>query len=162
MCCPELAFRSLCQLNSCWRLAHYQFFFWALINILAVSSSQTRTTPVSMRTPIYLHLEDAPVGFVPELSCWESLRLSVSAHPGREIQGRIRETKCGARRRGEALRSMVWKTSLPAPKGTWKGGQFPGGCLPGFLVVSCGQGFGSGFIPSRGHWQLNEWRRRSP
>ena len=33
---------------------------------------------VSTRAPIYLHLADGHVGFVPELSCWELLRLSVS------------------------------------------------------------------------------------
>ena len=80
MRCPEPAFGSLRQLNSCWRPVHYQFPPpQALINIFWLFRPQkSSTVSVSTRALVYLHLADSHVGFVPELSCWESLRLSVS------------------------------------------------------------------------------------
>lgn len=54
------------------------------------------------------------------------------------------------------------ETSPCTHRGTQKGGQLPQSCPPGCLVGFCGRGFDSGFIPTRGHWKLNELGRRMP
>ena len=40
---------------------------------------RSRTVSVSVRALVYLHLAGSHVGLVPELSCWESLRLRVNS-----------------------------------------------------------------------------------
>lgn len=69
----------------------------------------TGTTSVPTRAPIYLHLADGHIGFVTELSCWESLCLSVSQ---RGDTGRLRETKGGVSGKGAVLR-MSWSENIP-------------------------------------------------
>lgn len=129
MRCPEPAFGSLCQLNSCWRPAHYQFFFLSFDQYFWLfCPHRTRTTSVSMRTPIYLHLADGHVGFVPELSCWESL--CFGALVSLCCRGDTREDKRNQIRSKSKGRMplSIWSRKHPLlfPKGLGKEDRDPG------------------------------------
>ena len=95
---------------------------------------RSRTVSVSVRALVYLHLAGSHVGLVPELSCWESLRLRVNSC----WRGDAREDKGNQRwsvQKGAALWVHGPDTSPSAPGGSQKGGQLLWGCTPVALLA---------------------------
>lgn len=119
----------------------------------------TRITSVSMRAPIYLHHADGHVGRVPELSCWESRRVSVSqlVLEGR-YKGGYQQPNVEQAEGEKPCECVVPKHPLLLTEGPRKEASYPGPAHLAALLAPMGRASTPAFYPPRAtaNWMSGE------
>lgn len=156
MRCPEPAFGSLCQLNSCWRPAHYQFFSHELWSIFLAVLSLWNRNNVCPHEGTHLFTS---CRWSHRICYWAEL-LGITLLEC-QSEGRYREAKGNQRwsewKGSSSANVMVWKHPLLLPAGLKKEGNYLGAALAA-LLVSVGRAVAWALYQSRGHWKLDERR----